>query len=207
MRFSVMSSNQKGAVLLGALVTLMAVTALGSTLLLFSQFELKKTVSEKCMEEARYNSESASMSVSKLVRMVSERVDETGQMGIEAGSLLAPGISYPEATSETTPEAEFARKVLEVTFDPVCADVTLTPNGADMDSAADIQPDGSTATIGTAANIQAAGYSYGVGLGAAGGGGTSQWFIIAGLGRGGMQDCRHISYSRYRRVLGVAGGM
>ncbi len=201
MRFSIISnSNQKGAVLLGALVTLMAVTALGSTLLLFSQFELKKTVSEKCMEEARYNSESASMSVAKLIRHISEYVDDTGDQDIAVASELGPGISYTDSPRD------FYKKAIGQA-DDVCIDVELTPAGANMDAGADIEPVGTTATQGTAANVQASGYTYGIGLGAAGGGGQSKWYVITGLGGGGMQDCRHISYSRYRRVLGVAGGM
>jgi hypothetical protein len=159
------------------------------------------------MEVARYNSESSTMAVAKLIRMVSEKADDEGVLGIPEGSPLALGIVYPETSGAGSKEAAFALKVLGGPDDEVCEDATLEPQGFNMDAGADIQPDGATATAGTAANMQASGYSYGIGLGAAGGGGTSKWFIIAGRGGGGMQDCRHISYSRYRRVLGVAGGM
>lgn len=201
-----MQNSQRGAVLLGAIIVLMGVTALGSTLVLMSQFELKRTASEKCMEVARYNSESATMSVAKLVRLVTERADDTGTLGISEGDALAPGIVYADTSSGDKAEA-FALKVLGGADDEACEDVSLQPVGFNMNSGADIEPAGTTATEGTAANIQAGGYTYGIGLGAAGGGGASQWFVIVGRGGGGGQDCRHISYARYRRVIGVPGGM
>lgn len=209
MKFHFSRDKERGAVLLGAIVTLLAVTALGSTLILLSQTELKKTASEKCMEVARYNSESATMSVAKLIRLVGERVDATGDLGIPEGDALAPGIVYPEATGNNTKEAEFALKVLGGPDDQVCEDVTLAPAGENMDAAADLASELITveAQAGSASNVHIAGYSYGIGLGGAAGGGTNIFYTIVGLGGGGMQECRHISYARYRRALGVAGGM
>jgi hypothetical protein len=202
MRLRHIPNNQKGAVLLGVIIVLMGVTALGSTLVLMSQFELKRTASEKCMEVARYNSESSTISVAKLVRLVLEYVDDYATLGIPGGGTLTPGIVYPDDDEEA-----FALKVLGGADDEVCEDVSLVPAGFDMDAGADIQSLGATATQGTAANVQSGGYSYGIGLGGAGGGGTTQWFVIVGRGGGGAKDCRHISYSRYRRVIGISKGM
>ena len=208
MRWKQLLNEDQGAVLLGAIVVLVAITLIGVTLMTISTMEVDMAANEKCKEVARYNGESCAVSTIKLVKMVATMASETGELGIPEGDGRIQGITYAEAVSAGTNEAEFALKVLgELDGDTVCDDVTLTPQNANMDATANILEDGSTGNMGTASNRQIAGYSYGIGLGGAGGGGISKWVIVACRGGSCGGDGRHFSYARYKRVLGVPGGM
>jgi hypothetical protein len=207
MKWKNLVSNDTGAVLIGAIVVLVAVTAIGVTLIKVSNFEVTMATNEKCKEEARFNAESCAVSGIKLVKMVSAQASEQGILGIPEGNSKILGITYADAEGAGTKEEEFAQKVLGTLSDNVCEDFELTPPNMNMDAAANIRPLGGSANAGTAANRQISGYSYGIGLGGAGGGGVNKWFLIACRGGGCNGNGRHVSYSRYKKVLGIPGGM
>jgi hypothetical protein len=207
MQFLHKPSNETGSILVGTLVVLIVVTVIGVTLVTISNFELDIVVSEKCKEEARYNSESCTISGAKLIKMVTTEASEQGNLGISEGDARIQGITYADAQGAGTKESEFAMKVLATDQqDTICEDFTLTPPNVNMDAAANILPTGADANMGTAANRQISGYSYGVGLGGAGGGGFSNWYILACRGGGCNGNGRHVSYTRYKRVPGISGG-
>jgi hypothetical protein len=206
MKWKNVVSNDKGAVLIGAIIVLVAVTAIGVTLITMSNFEVNMATNEKCTEEARYNAESCSVSGIKLIKMVSTQASEQGILGIPEGDNKILGITYAESESASSKEAEFAQKVLGTLDDSVCEDFELRQN-TNIDAAANIRPLGSSSNAGTASNRQISGYSYGIGLGGAGSGGTAKWYVLASRGNGCNGYGRHVSYVRYKRVLGVPGGM
>jgi hypothetical protein len=199
-------ANEKGVMLIGTLLVLVAVTAIGLTLMNISTFERDMAGSEACKEEARYNSESSSISGAKLIKLVSAEASAQGVLGIPEGDDRIPGITYGEAEGSDPKEVEFARKVLGDLEDQVCEDFTLTPQGANMDASGNLRSLGAQAVAGSAANRQISGYSYGIGLGGAAGGGHANWFILASRGRNSNQNCRHISYVRYRKLPPSVGG-
>jgi hypothetical protein len=207
MQFKTILSDDNGAVLMGAIVVLVAITVIGVTLITISNFEVEMATNEKCKEEARYNSESCAVSGIKLIKMVSKLADEKGTLGIAEGDSDILGITYADAEGAGTKEAEFARKVLGDFDDAVCEDFTISPAGWNMDAGGNIEPAGATANPGTAANRQVSGYSYGIGLGGAAGGGFSKWFVLACRGGGCGGNARNVSYVRYKRVPGIEGGM
>ena len=208
MKWKYSLSNETGSVLIGVIVVLVAVTAIGVTLLKVSNFEVNMTTNEKCKEEARFNSESCAVAGIKLVKMISTQASEQGILGIPEGDGKILGVTYAEAEVSSTKEEEFARKVLgDLPDDAVCQDFTLMPANTNMDAGANIRPLGGGANVGTAASRQISGYSYGVGLGGASGGGTNKWFLIACRGGGCNGNSQHAYYSRYKRVIGVPGGM
>ena len=207
MRCHKLISDESGFMLIGTLLVLIAVTAIGVTLVTISNFEVDISTSEKCKEEARYNSESCTISGAKLIKMVATEASEQGVLGIPEGDNRVQGVTYADAEGAGTKEAELAMKILATDqSDTVCEDFTLTPAGTNMDAAANLVPMGADANMGTAANRQISGYSYGVGLGGAGGGGFSNWFIVACRGGGCNSNGRHVSYTRYKRVPGIPGG-
>jgi hypothetical protein len=206
MKWKNVVSNDKGAVLIGAIIVLVAVTAIGVTLITMSNFEVNMATNEKCTEEARYNAESCSVSGIKLIKMVSTQAAEEGILGIPEGDDKIRGITYADAEGTGTKEEEFAKKVLGVLEDDVCEDFNLSQNTI-LDAAANFRPMGSSSNAGTASNRQISGYSYGIGLGGAGSGGTAKWYVLASRGNGCNGYGRHVSYVRYKRVLGVPGGM
>jgi hypothetical protein len=200
-------NDESGAMLIGVVLVLIAVTAIGVTVIKMSTFEMDISISEKCKEEARYNSESCTMSGAKLIKFIMTEASEEGFLGIPEGDSRVQGITYADPVSGGTKQQELAMKILAPDqTDNVCEDFTLTPAGTTMDAAANILPTGADANIGTAANRQISGYSYGIGLGGAGGGGFSNWFIVACRGGGCNQNGNHVSYTRYRRVPGIKGG-
>jgi hypothetical protein len=208
MSFNHLISDEKGAVLVGAIVVLMAVILIGVTLITISSNEVDMAANEKCMEEARYNSESCAISSIKLIKMVATAAAEEGELGIPEGDSRLPGITYADPQFAATKEAEFAMKVMgRLNGDTVCEDLTLNVQNTNLDAVANLIPVGTTGTLGNAGNRYISGYSYGVGLGGAGGGGTSKWFLVACRGDSCGGNGHHISYSRYKRVLGIPGGM
>lgn len=200
-------TDESGALMIGTLLVLIAVTAIGVTLITLSTFEIDMSTSEKCKEIARYNSESCTISGAKLIKMVATKATEEGVLGIPEGDSRVQGVTYADAQNGGTKESEFAMKVLGTgQNDNVCEDFTLSPAGTNMDAAGNLLPMGADANMGTAANRQISGYSYGVGLGGAGGGGFTNWYILACRGGGCNSNGRHVSYTRYKRVPGVSGG-
>lgn len=177
------------------------------TLVTMSNFELDILASEKCKEEARYNSESCTISTTKLIKMVTIEASDRGIIGIPEGDNRIPGITYANPVAGGTRHGDFALKVLTAGQQDVCDDVSLTPQNANMSTSGDVMAAGSDANMGTAANRQMSGYSYGVGLGGAGGGGFSNWFIVACRGGGCNNNGQHVSYTRYKRVPGISGGL
>jgi hypothetical protein len=200
-------SNEKGAILAGAIVVLLAVTVIGLTLSIISGFEVDMSTNEKCKEEARYNSESCAVSGIKLIKMTSRKATKQGVLGIAEGDAAIAGITYAEAADSSSKEEEFARKVIGDLDNDICEDFELSPADFDMTAGGSVEPAGASANAGTAANRQISGYSYGVGLGGASGGGFSKWFLLGCRGGGCSGNARNVSYVRYRRVPGIEGGM
>ena len=194
-----LTRDQGGVVLVTVILVLCAVTLLSMTLSYMSDNETYMTVNEKCKTAARYNCESCTTGTAKLVRMV---FDADAPVPTGSGT-NAPGIMLAPPESAATAEEEFYLKLMGGVQDAQCADVDFTPAG--IDASADVRRDDPSAMAGTAANQYAAGYSYGIGLGGASGGGVVYWFQVACRG-GGCYDARHVAYTRYRKVP-VPGGM
>ena len=208
MHFLRKPTDESGYILIGTIVTLIAVTVIGITLATISSFELDITASEKCKEEACYNSESCIVAGSKLIKMVATEAKDEGNLGIAQGDLRIQGVTYPPPQGASTSEADFAMKIfLPDQQDNVCQDFTLTPQNTNMIAGANILPTGADTNRGTAANRQMSGYSYGIGLGGASGGGFSNWFTLACRGGGCSNNGRHVSYARYKRVPGPNKGL
>jgi hypothetical protein len=207
MRCKNIISDESGFMLIGTLLVLVAVTAIGITLITVSNFEVDMSTSEKCKEEARYNSESCSVAGAKLVKMVMQEANNEGVIGIPEGDNRILGVTYADPEGAGTRETEFALKVMMAAQqDTVCDDFSLTPPGTNMDAVGNLLPMGADANEGSAANRQISGYGYGIGLGGAGGGGFSNYVVIACRGGGCNSTGRHVSYSRYKRVPGIPGG-
>ncbi len=210
MYFLTKPTDESGSVLIGTIIVLVAVTVIGVTLATISGFELDMVGSEKCKEEARYNSESCIVAGSKLIKMVLEEAKDEGNLGIPQGDMRILGITYASPPQvAATVEGDFAMKIMQPeNVDAVCQDFTLTPPVApNLTAGANILAGGTQANKGTAANVQMGGYSYGIGLGGASGGGLSNWFTLACNGGACNQNGRHITYARYKRVLGPAKGL
>jgi hypothetical protein len=195
-------NNQSGIVLVGTILVLAAITVLGITLTKISSNEMYMATNEKCKEAARYSSESAAISSAKLIRLVSD-LDQQGTIGVAEGSPLAQGIQYPPQAGSDSPQVEFYKKVIGIDTSQTCEDVNLTPAG--LDTQTDIRSQGAESVAGSRANEFASGYTQGVGVGSTTGG-TALYFIVASRG-GSCDNARHVVYTRYRKVLGVAGGM
>jgi hypothetical protein len=207
MQFIKKRSDETGSILVATLIVLVAVTVIGTTLVIISNFERDITASEKCKEEARYNSESCAISGAKLIKQVAQEATDTGNIGIPEGDARILGVTYADPQGAGTRESEFAMKILVAGQpDVVCDDFSLTPQIANMDADGNVLPTGADANMGTAANRQISGYTYGVGLGGAGGGGFSNWYLLACRGGGCGGNGRHVSYSRYKRIPGISGG-
>jgi hypothetical protein len=178
----------------------------------------------KVHEIARYNCDSCTVGVSKLIRHIVDASNE-GTIGIASGTAAAPGIVYPAATGGDTPAVEFANKVLfgEGTDNMTCEDVSFdavaignavqTASGgsfdidaaSELDSGADIR----AKFVGTAAGSAGPEFdnasSEGLGGGGAGGGGMTLKFVVACRGRA-PNNALHVGYSVYRKTLGVGKG-
>jgi hypothetical protein len=207
MRCKNIISDESGFLQIGTLLVLIAVTAIGVTLIIVSNFEIDMSSSEKCKEEARYNSESCSISAAKLVKMVMDEATKEGVIGIPEGDSRILGVTYADAVDGDNKEVEFAMKLLTADQDDTaCEYFSLTPEGNNMDAAGNLMPMGADAIEGNAANRQISGYGYGIGLGGAGGGGFANYVIIACRGGGCNSYGRHVSYNRFKRVPGISGG-
>jgi len=193
------SDNESGAILITVILVLCAVTILSITMSYLSENETYMALNEKCKQVSRYNCESCTTATAKLVRMV---FDADAPVPAGAGT-AAPGIAYAPPATAATPEEEFYLKLIGGVPDVECSDVDYAPAG--LDATADIRREDPTAMAGTAANQYAAGYSYGIGLGGASGGGVVYWFQVACRG-GGCYNAQHVAYTRYRKVP-VPGGM
>jgi hypothetical protein len=199
------SNSQRGFVLVATVFVLAALSIMGISLSKISSTELYIATNERCKEVARYNGESAAISTSKLIRLVTD-LDSKGIVGIPQGDPLAQGIEYPPTQSGDNPETEFYYKVIGTMpgGDNTCDDVTLSQN-LGFDALTDIRTQGPEAVAGARALEFASGYTQGVGVGSTTGG-TALYFVVASRG-GGCDNANHIIYSRYRKVVGVSGGM
>lgn len=209
MQWNKLLFNENGAVLIAAIVVLMAVTVIGVTLITVSTYEVDMAFNEKCKEEARYNGESCTIAGIKLLKMISDAASTTGDLGLEEGHDWIPGITYAEPESAgNTKEEEFARKAFgKLDDDPVCEDYQLGLPSTNLDSVGNVNRVGASANKGTAANRQVSGYSYGIGLGGAAGGGFNVYFVLACRGDSCLNSGRNVSYVRYKMVPGIKGGM
>lgn len=200
-------TNDKGAVLIGTILVLVAVTVLGVTLISLSINNMKMATNEKCKETARYNGQTCAVAGIKLIRLTGETAAETGQLGILAGDDDILGITYADPETSLTAEAEFASKVFGALDDEVCEDFGLDVADTSITAGGNLLAEGPSAHEGTAANRQMSGYSYGIGLGGAGGGGFNTFFVLACRGTSCAISGRHAAYVRYKRVPGIDGGM
>jgi Tfp pilus assembly protein PilX len=207
MRCHKLVTDESGFMLIGTLLVLVAVTAIGVTLFTISNFEIDISKSERGKEEARYNSESCTIAGAKLIKWVAMEAQREGKLGIAEGDSRIAAVTYPDADGTDTSSGEaLARKILSTDqSDTVCEDFTLKLAGTNIDAAANLSPMGTDSNLGTASNRQISGYGY-TGLGGAAGGGFSSWFMVACRGDGCNGNGRHISYSRYKRVPGIPGG-
>jgi hypothetical protein len=213
--------SEKGSILIVTIVVLLAVSILGVTMVTLSRNQIDMATNVKVKEVARFNCDSCTTTVTKLIRHIVDQSNE-GVIGIAPGSALAPGIDYAAATTSMTPQQEFAQKVLFGLQAPGCEDVQLSPqaiadavnaasdgqliiNPNEIDSAADIRSSVVTSAPGTAALEFAAGVGHGLGESGASGGGMVMKFVIACRGRG-PYNALHVGYSVYRKNLHVGKG-
>ncbi len=218
-------TNEKGSTLVMAIVVLAAISVLGVTMITLSTNELDMATNEKVKELAKYNCDTCTVSINKLVRLIVDQSNQ-GILGInpDAGDSLAPGIEYAEAEVTTDDTEEFAKKVLFGLEKSTCEDVWLSPGGIadavydatdgdftiyadedeslfELDSAADIVGREVSPVFGTASQEHAAGMGHGLGEGGAGGGGMQMKFVIACRGKA-KYNALHVNYSVYRKILG-----
>jgi hypothetical protein len=186
--------------------------------------QVEMSTNLKLHEVARYNCDSCTVGVSKLIRHIVDASNE-GAIGIDAGTAAAPGIYYPAATGSDTPAVEFANKVLfgDGTDNQTCEDVSFNAtaignsvqtasNGnfaidttRELDSAADIRAKFVGTAPGSAGPEFDNASSEGLGGGGAGGGGMTLKFVVACRGRA-PDNALHVGYSVYRKTLGVGKG-
>jgi hypothetical protein len=218
------ANQEKGSALILAIVMLAAVSALGITMITLGKNQVEMSTNLKLHEIARYNSDSCTVGVSKLIRHIVDASNE-GTIGFDAGTTTAPGVSYPTSTDGDTPAVEFANKVLfgEGTDDQTCEDVSFntvaidnsvqTASGGnfaidatrELDSAADIRGKFVVTAAGSAGPEFDNASSEGLGGGGAGGGGMTLKFVVACRGRA-PNNALHVGYSVYRKTIGVGKG-
>jgi hypothetical protein len=210
--------NQNGSVTVIALVVLVAITALGTTLVNLGTLEQNMAANEKFQDADFVEADACIYATAKFLRHLTDLDNGKPhyQKGIPEGDPLAPGIVYPPSqpdylafhqqmlrTEQDFYELDSGDGVTKVIFQE-----DLTFNPAMLPAMADIRPAEESANPGTAANQFAAGYSAGIGLGGAGGGAFSNWFILMCEGRGlndPVQGSRRV-YARYRKVS-IPGGL
>ena len=206
-------ANQHGSVIVIVLVVLVAVTALGVTLIDLSSLEQEMVANDKWQEVSFYDADSCGCTTAKFLNFLNYGSNQ-GKEGVS--SAVAPGVRYPASVDALgffnkimwDPDASFytddsgQKKFLfqeDLGFDE-----TMLP------AVADIRPMGAEAMKGSAANQFAAGYSAGIGLGGAGGGSTAKFYVIACEGRGmnnAQPQARGRTFARYRWVAGIPGGL
>lgn len=210
--------DQNGTVTVIALVVLVAITVLGTTMINLGTLEQDMTANEKFQDADFIEADACIYATAKFMRILTDLDNGVPyfQRGIPVNDPLAPGIIYPPSqpdylafdykmlrTNEDFYEQDAGDGVMKVIFQE-----DLTFNPALLPAMADIRPAPTSATPGTAANQFAAGYSAGPGLGGAGGGSFSSWFTLICEGRGlndPVQGSRRV-YARYRKVS-IAGGL
>jgi hypothetical protein len=217
-------NQEKGSALILVIVMLVAVSALGVTMITLGKNQVEMSTNLKVHEIARFNCDSCTVGVSKLIRHIVDASNE-GSIGIDAGTAAAPGIYYPAATGSDTPAVEFANKVLfgEGTDNQTCEDVNFdavaignsvqaASNGnftidtaRELDSGADIRAKFVGTAPGSAGPEFDNASSEGLGGGGAGGGGMTLKFVVACRGRA-PGNALHVGYSVYRKTLGVGKG-
>lgn len=210
--------NQNGSVTVIALVVLVAMTALGTTLINLGTLEQNMTANEKFQDADFVEADACIYGTAKFMRHLTDLDNGSPylQRGIPENDPVAPGVKYPPSqpdyltfhfqmtrTDEGFYELDAEEGVMKVVFQE---DLAFNPTM--LPAMADIRPSPTTATPGTAANQFAAGYSAGPGLGGASGGAFSSWFTLICEGRGltdPVQGSRRV-YARYRKVS-IAGGL
>jgi hypothetical protein len=208
-------TEKDGSVILIVLVVLMAVTALGVTMLNLGSSEQEMSANEQLHEDSFYDADSCVQVTAKFLRHLTD-LDDEGIYGIDAGDPIAPGIVYPSSVTKMG----FHAKIMRSPDEPYFVDNAgkkefdfVEDLGFDQNllaAVADIRPRGETPSPGTAANQQNAGYSAGIGLGGAGSGGFNEWYIVACDGRsvnGGNIQAASRAYGRYKKVPGIPGGL
>ena len=211
------AANEKGSVILIVVVVLIAITAMGITLMNLGSSEQEMTANEQMYEQSFYNADSCVTVTAKFLRHLTD-LDDRGYYGINEGDPIAPGIVYPDSVTAMGLHNKIMRSPDESFYtddngeekflftEDIGFEERLLP------AMADIRPQGETASPGTASNQQIAGYSAGIGLGGASSGGSNEWYIVACQGRGlstvgGAARATGRAFGRYRKVAGMPGGL
>ena len=205
-------TEQDGSVIMIIVVILMAVTALGLTMINMGSSEQEMAANEKFYEDSFYDADSCVQVTAKFLRHLSDE-DDNANYGIPPGSPLAPGVIYPTSVGDYL---AFHHKIMRTkeSFEDASGpfvfaeDLGFNPNL--LAAQADIRPTGAGPSEGTAGLQENAGYSAGIGLGGAGSGGFNEWYIIACEGRGlgdASSKATTTVFGRYRKVPGIPGGL
>lgn len=212
-----LKSNENGSIIMIVVVVLIAISALGITLMNLGNSEQEMSANVQEYVQSFYTADSCVTVSAKFLRHLTD-LDDRGYYGISEGDPVAPGIRYPDAVTAMG----FHNKIMRSADESFYTD----DNGEEkflftedlgfaealLPAMADVRPRGETASPGTASNQQNAGYSAGIGLGGASSGGSNEWYIIACQGRGlstagnaGRATGR--AFGRYRKVAGMPGGL
>ena len=207
-------SNESGSVIVIILVVLMAVSAMGVTLMNLGSSEQDMGANLLLHEQSFQTADSCLWVTGKFLHHLYDKDDVGDYNGIAPGDPQAPGIVYPASVTAMGFHQKIARGAEEAFFTNVSGvqEFLFTEDlGFDenlLPALADIRPRPEEAQAGTSSNQQNAGYSAGVGLGGAGGGGYSEIYIIACQGRDSSNNrAASTTYARYRKVAGISGGL
>ena len=207
-------SNESGSVIVIVMVVLIAVSAMGLTLMNLGSSEQEMGANLQLAEQSFQSADSCLWVTGKFLHHLYDKDDRGDYSGISPGDPLAPGIVYPASVTAMGFHQKITRDPEETFF----TNVSGTPEflfvedlGFDQNmlpALADIRPRPEEAQAGTSSNQQNAGYSAGVGLGGASGGGYSENYIIACQGRDSANGrAASTTYARYRKVAGISGGL
>ena len=144
-------TEQEGSVIMIVVVILMAVTALGLTMMNMGSSEQEMSANEKFYEDSFYDADSCIQVTAKFLRHLTDQ-DDNGIYGIPPGSALAPGVIYPTSVGDYL---AFHKKIMrdpDESFEDASGsfvfaeDLGFNPNM--LAAQADIRPRGETASPG-----------------------------------------------------------
>lgn len=192
-------NNEEGSILITAVMFIIALTAIGVTLIKISDFELKMATNDKCQKNAFFNGEAGLWGMSKVVR----RSLEQAQL-VNPNDPEYPGVTRSSATSATDDEI----------YDEMSGfssasrgqkDFRLFDNSnitAVIDADVNVAYTTSAQIRGNAIEF-ASGYE---GLAGGGAGSNAIFYNITSEGRG----CNNANFTvngQYRWMIGVPGGL
>lgn len=218
------TANKDGSVTLIAVVVLLAITGLAVTLKNVSSLELDMVANERQYTQGQSTTDGCAYATGKFVRWLvdfDEGVDGNKQFGIPLNDPVAPGILYPDSSVDDQVLATaLLRDTVNIDKFELQKDEDgdgkpdyreeLAYNPAILPAVVDLRPSGTAATQGTSSLEYDVGYHGGVGLGGAGSGAYTKWYVLVCEGRA-LDDpnprVRQRTYGRYRKVLGMPGGL